>query len=1301
MTKATWDSCIAGVACSIFFTFGLISLQDFAVLCELSRYMKPSHSGSGSTSLVRTPCLASLGAGAALATCLLVCGTGAFGAGAHPSVWVYPGPSDDLVYATDVSGIRLNDYSECGYQRGQVELPNVTNVIDSSRWVFLSPLGGGQEDGPNINAALNNVGTFTVNSNGFRGVVLLGPGVYVMRAGNPLIISNSGVVLKGSPGFSSWLYATNEGAFTMIQIQGSGDHAVDTQKVAWFTEPFVPAGTRTFRVNATNGFAVGDAISVHHDTSASWIHSINMDLLGEDQHPWPPGAYDQDYDRFITRIEGNWVTVDTPIPQTYDSQYSYGHIAHYTGPNAVQNCAVEDLVCFTGASTEDESNPNSAVRILKAANGWVRHLVASGYFSSAVSVGGFSKFVTVAQCTNLTSVFSNVHFRYSFYLEKTDEPQYVLMRDCYSDNSRHSFVLGSVVPGPNAFVRCDAANSDDETGPHERWSTGTLFDNVRELGGQLISIAGHEIGVENRGNSGAGGSYHGWTAGFTTVWNCYAEDGFRVRNPPGARNWLIGSDGDEKTSRHGCWYGNIPFMPSGDCWAVGADPDGTYDQSGSGSPPVQLHSLYYAQLQQRLKWPQSQFREYRLGDIGWNPGGDNGIYVDPNWAIAMQLTAGPDATVVSDFDSLALTQWTAFSFKFPIATNERVVAGWLSLSLSYSPGDHHLFVETTNNAISFTNIGWVPSTDGAVRYTYPLAAEDLWDGQLNVALDAGCGVDFAILNVQVAPILPTYDQTWYPIDTYVRDGSYANQNFFTDTELWVKKDNDAGFSRRAFLFWDLSQAGQGLPPLVSAKVRLYCQGSGQAGDEESVSVVPSDSWDPQTVTWNTQPNREPPFAYWVPDGAGFYSEFAVTPQVLATLADNKHFSLCIDSAADWGAAGDVAYSSTKDPDPTHWPQLVLSFGNTPPTIAGPPNQSMSANSTLGPLPVTVGDAETPASALILSALSSDQTVIADSEILLGGSGADRTISITVPSGRSGASFITLQVSDGAEVTTTSFRVVVSCFTIFPPALSLLTNQVFYQDTVRTVPFNTGSQCSGPDALYYFVSATNHQLFPSGSFQVVPHAGLYNRALIMTPAPGQTGSTYVHLSVSDGTHATNRTFLTTVRPVPPVQHPPQYVRITNPRAGDNFPPGVPVLLSAEAYDVETNLDHIEFYTQPSQLLGMASNAPYSFTWTNPPAGTSVLYAVAYDTNGLSAVSPSVQVAFSVPVPYQPLVYIAQSSNLVVLAWSDLLSSNALQTATNLVPPIQWAPLTNVALDGEGAWFYFTSPTNRQQFYRLAQ
>ena len=79
----------------------------------------------------------------------------------------------------------------------------------------------------------------------------------------------------------------------------------------------------------------------------------------------------------------------------------------------------------------------------------------------------------------------------------------------------------------------------------------------------------------------------------------------------------------------------------------------------------------------------------------------------------------------------------------------------------------------------------------------------------------------------------------------------------------------------------------------------------------------------------------------------------------------------------------------------------------------------------------------------------------------------------------------------------------------------------------------------------------------------------------------------------------------------------------------------------------------------------------------------------------------QVTFSVPAQYQPLLYISESTNRVVLAWSDALSSNALQTATNLVSPVHWTPMTNVVLQGEGAWFYFTSPTNQQRFYRLAQ
>jgi hypothetical protein len=1235
---------------------------------------------------------------AAFATWLMAGRVDSLADGAHPSVWIYPVYTHDLVYATDVDGVRINDFSECGYRRGQVELPNVTNVVESSRWVFLTPLGSGQDDGQSINAALNAVGGLSVNSNGFRGVVFLGPGIYTVRDTNTIRLTNSGVVLKGS-GYSTMLYATSSPPFAMIQFQGSGDHVTDTntQNWAWLIEPFVPAGTRTFRVDTAGGFQVGDDVAVHHFTSASWIHSIDMDLLGEGRHPWTPGDYDRDYDRVITRIEGNWITVDTPIPQTFDRKYSYGHMARYSGPDSVQNCGVEDLLCYTSRGTEDESNPNSAIRVLKAANVWVRRVTAVGYFSSAVSVGGFSKFVTVAQCTNRTDEASDFHFRYSFYLEKSDEPQYVLMRDCYSDHSRHSFVLGSVVPGPNAFVRCDAANSDDETGPHERWSTGTLLDNVRELGGQLISISGHEIGVENRGNN-AGASYHGWTAGYTTVWNCYAEDGFRVRNPPGARNWLIGSDGEEKTSRHGCWYSALDFLPfvtDGPCWAVGADPDGTYDQSGEGARPVQLHSLYYAQLQQRLKWPGSQFREYRLGDIGWNPGGDTNIPVSPQWMAQVQQVAGATATVVHDFDSLGPNQWTAFTFQFPMAPNEQVVAASLSLGLSYPPGDHHLYVETVDVAHAFTDLGWVHSNDGAVRYTVPLAPGDLRDGQLNVALDANCGVDFAMLSFQVAPALATYSEVWYPFDTYVRDGSYADQNFFTNAELDVKMDNDAGFSRRAFLFWNLIEAGKA--PLADAKVRLYCVGSGQSGNEQSASVVPEDSWSPFIVTWNTQPGREPPFAYWLPDGPGFFAEFTVKPQVAAALAGNRRFSLCIDSAADWGAGGNVSYASTKDPDSTHWPQLILSFANSAPVINGPPNQTMPANSTLGPLAVTVGDAETLASQLVLTATSSIPSVIANSDILLGGSGSNRTVTLHVPAGRSGTSVITLMVSDGSQTAFASFRVVVNCITFTHPLVIGLTNAATDEDVPLVMPFNIGSSCAAPDALIVRASSSNPQLFPPGSLQIFPLTGAFNRVLVMTPAPDRNGVATNSVSVSDGSLGTVVGFVVTVRPV---EDPPRFVRITSPPAGSSLLPGVSVLLSAEAYDVETNLARIEFYSQPNQLLGTASDAPFSITWSNPPAGTSILSAVAYDSTGLAATSPPVQVSFSLPVVVQPRLYITQSSNLVVVAWLDDVSSDALQTTTNLFPP-SWLPVTNPPQDGQGAWFYFTDPADPQRFYRLAK
>ncbi len=36
-------------------------------------------------------------------------------AGASPSSWVYPSATGNLFYAAGINGVRINDFSDCGY----------------------------------------------------------------------------------------------------------------------------------------------------------------------------------------------------------------------------------------------------------------------------------------------------------------------------------------------------------------------------------------------------------------------------------------------------------------------------------------------------------------------------------------------------------------------------------------------------------------------------------------------------------------------------------------------------------------------------------------------------------------------------------------------------------------------------------------------------------------------------------------------------------------------------------------------------------------------------------------------------------------------------------------------------------------------------------------------------------------------------------------------------------------------------------------------------------------------------------
>src|SRR5262249_36731414 len=106
----------------------------------------------------------------------------------------------------------------------------------------------------------------------------------------------------------------------------------------------------------------------------------------------------------------------------------------------------------------------------------------------------------------------------------------LFLRD-YARNGRHDFTVQTLVTGPNAFVDCHSDLAYAESGPHQRWSNGTLFDNVVTHG-----YSGSGLNIRNAGNEGTG---HGWQAANDVIWNSMA-DRMNVSSPPTAQNWVIG-----------------------------------------------------------------------------------------------------------------------------------------------------------------------------------------------------------------------------------------------------------------------------------------------------------------------------------------------------------------------------------------------------------------------------------------------------------------------------------------------------------------------------------------------------------------------------------------------------------------------------------------------------------------------------------------------------------------------------------------------------------------------------------------
>jgi hypothetical protein len=411
-----------------------------------------------------------------------------------------------------------------------------------------------------------------IDASGYRGTILFTAGTY--NISNTITISASGIVLRGVGfnGSGTNFIATKTAQHTLINFLGtSGTSYISSSSTRKaITDSYVAIGKKQITVASGHTFARGDKVFVHRIPNDSWISLLGMNLLSNIDPlavNWTASAYDMDSERKIENINGNVITLDSPIMDVIDPVYSTAELVKFTD-NRINNCGIENMrISSTYASSTDENHGWEAVAFDKIFNAWAKNLEVYYFGYSAVHINSDASFITVDACKmyDPKSIIDGGR-RYSFNVDG----QRCLVQNCITRNGRHDYVNGSRTCGPNVFYNSSATLQQSDIGPHHRWSTGILFDNLTGNG---------SMNVQNRLVMGSG---HGWSGGQIMFWNCTANR-MVIQDPPGdAINWAIGCICPDVTG-----VGDATTEPIGIIQSL-------------GTRIIAIPSLYLAQLNDRL-----------------------------------------------------------------------------------------------------------------------------------------------------------------------------------------------------------------------------------------------------------------------------------------------------------------------------------------------------------------------------------------------------------------------------------------------------------------------------------------------------------------------------------------------------------------------------------------------------------------------------------------------------------------------------------------------------------------------------
>jgi len=444
---------------------------------------------------------------------------------AQTSSLVSVGDNGRLVYTPDAKGNVVPDYSAVGYMNSESPIPSV-GVVKT----VVAIVG---DNSLNVQTAIDEVSKLSLDSNGFRGTILFKSGTYEINTA--ITIKASGIVLRGEgfDGKGTNFIATKTSEYNLFNFAGASGTAYNstssTRKA--ITDLYVPIGKKQITVASGHTFVIGDKVFVHRIPNEAWISLLGMNLLTSiipkdpTTKDWTASGYDMDSERKITAVNGNVITLDAPIMDVIDPLYSTGELVKFTD-NRINNCGIENMkISSTYASSIDENHGWEAVSFDDIYNSWAKNLEVYYFGYSAVHIKSGASFITVDACKMLDAKSTvDGGRRYSFDIDG----QRCLVQNCTTRNGRHDYVDGSRTCGPNVFYNNTSTLQLNDIGPHHRWSTGILFDNLTGDG---------RMDVQNRLDMGSG---HGWSGAQIMFWNCIAKR-MAIQDPEGdACNWAIG-----------------------------------------------------------------------------------------------------------------------------------------------------------------------------------------------------------------------------------------------------------------------------------------------------------------------------------------------------------------------------------------------------------------------------------------------------------------------------------------------------------------------------------------------------------------------------------------------------------------------------------------------------------------------------------------------------------------------------------------------------------------------------------------